>query len=253
MFILKKLLSALILPPMGFLLLGFLGLWLERGYRRLGKGLVAVSLLGIFLLSFFPVANWLQRGLAIYPPISEVDLMRVQAIVILGAGIYRDAPEYGGDTVSRASLERIRYGNFLQQRSNLPILVSGGSPFGGKPEGETMRDALEKEFRGKVKWIENKSRDTAESATYTGHILRREEISRIALVSNSAHLRRATRYFEDQGLEVFSAPTGFATDVPSASVELVPSIYALVRSTEAISEWLGIFVQILTHEFRREK
>ena len=51
-----------------------------------------------------------------------------QAIVVLGGGFYPRAPEYGADTVSRRSLERVRYAAHLQKRMAKPILLAGGNP-----------------------------------------------------------------------------------------------------------------------------
>ena len=208
MYYVKKLISALVLPPIGPLLLAFWGLWLGRRHPRLGRGIALVALLGLLALSLPPVAGVLMRGLENRPPITAPDLARAQAIVILGGGNYHVAPEYGGDTVSRWTLERVRYGVYLQKRSGLPILVTGGAPFGGRPEGETMKEVVERDFGGKVKWVERASRDTAENAAYSARLLRADGISRIALVSHGWHLPRAVELFERQGLEVLPAPTG---------------------------------------------
>ena len=248
MFLLKKLLSAIVLPPMGLLLLAFAGFLVGRRYPKIGRGLVCLSLTTLFLLSLPTVALYLSESLAIYPPISTADLGRAQAIVILGGGINVAAPEYGSDTISRGSLERVRYGRYLQVRSGLPILVTSGSPYGGLPEGDLMKQAIEQEFQGKVKWNENKSNDTAENAAYSAPILKKDGITRIVLVSHFWHLRRAVKYFENQGLEVFPAPMGFITSSPSTFANvlaLLPSGGALEKSREAVSEWLGIFVQEL--------
>lgn len=243
MFYLKKLLSALVLPPLGPIVLALLGLWLARRRPRLGHALTAIALLGLVALSMPPVAIGLMRSLESQPPISEQKLARAQAIVILGGGVYWEAPEYGGDTVSRSTLERVRYGVLLQQRSGLPILVSGGAPFGGRPDGETMKAAIEGTLGGRVQWVESASRDTAENAAYSAAILKTAGISRIALVSQAWHLRRAVELFERKGLEVLPAPTGFTTAPPSAFAAALPSAGALATSSDALREWLGIFVQ----------
>ena len=51
-----------------------------------------------------------------------------QAIVVLGGGLYPRAVEYGADTVSRRSLERVRYAARLQKRMGKPISLAGGNP-----------------------------------------------------------------------------------------------------------------------------
>ncbi len=245
MFFLKKLLSALALPPFSLILLAAFGLWLSRRHARTGRGISAVALLALIALSLPPIADGLVRSLETQPPISAQNLARAQAIVILGGGIYPAAPEYGGDTISGASLKRVRYGAYLQKRTGLPILVSGGAPFGGRPEGEAMKEVIEREFRGEVKWVEGASRDTAENAAYSAPMLKAAGIRRIALVSDAWHLARAIELFQRQGFEVLPAPTGFTTASPSLFAQLLPSAGALTDSNIALHEWLGIFVQRL--------
>ena len=246
LFFLKKIVAALVLPPAGFVLLACLGLWIARRFPRTGRGIALVALLALLALSFPPVSDALVRSLEIGPPISEKDLARAQAIVILGAGNYYGAPEYGGDTVNGTALERLRYGAELPRRSALPILVTGGNPFGGRAEGETMRQAIERDFYGKVKWVEKEARDTAENALYSARLLKGADIQRIALVSHAWHLRRAIAHFEAQGLEVIPAPTGYATRPPELLAQLLPSARALAASSQALLEWLGIAMQAAT-------
>lgn len=246
MFLAKKLISALVLPPTGLLLLALFGLWLGRRHPRIGRGIAAAAILLLLALSMPPVADRLMRSLENHPPISAADLGRVQAIVVLGGGNYIAAPEYGGDTVSRWTLERVRYGVHLQRRSGLPILVTGGAPFGGRPEGETMKEAAERDFGGKVRWVETASSDTAENAQYSARLLKTDNVRRVALVSQAWHLPRAMALFEAHGLEPVAAPTGFTTHPPSAFAYLLPSVGALEDSTMATREWLGRLVVRLT-------
>jgi len=245
MFYVKKLLSALVLPPFGLIVFAFLGLWLTRRHPRLGRSVTALALLALASLSLPPVADALMQSLENRPPISAQNLARAQAIVILGGGNYANAPEYGGDTLNRWTLERVRYGALLQQRAGLPILVSGGAPFGGRAEGETMKEAIERDFHGRVQWVEGASRDTAENAAYSAKMLKAAGVTRIALVSHAWHLPRALELFEQQGLEVLPAPTAYSTPAPSLFARLLPSAFALNQSSMALHEWLGILVRQL--------
>lgn len=241
MFLLKKILAALILPPAGPILLALLGLWLagrqSRRWRHAGFALASLSLLGLLLLALPIVGNALMVPLESNTPITAAQLQRSQAIVILGGGSYHAAPEYGGDTVSYITLERLRYGARLARASRLPLLVTGGAPFGGRPEAEAMREALEQDFGVKVRWIENASRDTAENAGLSAPMLKAAGITRIALVSHGWHLPRAVALFEKQGLEVVPAPTAFSTGSPSLLEDILPR--GLVRSRLALNEYLG--------------
>lgn len=241
MFLVKKLLAALILPPAGPLLLALFGLWLtrlkNRRWQRGGLWLATLSLLGLLLLSLPVVGNALTAPLEPHPPIAPEQLQRVQAIVILGGGSYHAAPEYGGDTVGYTTLERLRYGARLARKSGLPLLVAGGAPFGSRAEAEAMREALEQDFGVKVRWIETASRDTAENASLSAPLLKAAGVTRIALVSHAWHLPRAIALFEKQGLQVIPAPTAFSTGSPSLVENLLPG--ALVRSRRALNEYLG--------------
>ena len=116
----------------------------------------------------------------------------MQAIVILGGGKNNEAPEFGNeDTVNRWTLQRLRYGAYLQQETGKPILVSGGAPYEGRPEADAMAETLERDFHAKNIWIEDQSKDTAENATYSAAILKQHGIERIAIVSQAWHLPRA--------------------------------------------------------------
>jgi len=242
MFLLKKILAALILPPTGPVLLALFGLWLSRSCRSRrwqygGAALATLSLLGLLLLALPVVGNALMARLENQPPITPAQLQRVQAIVILGAGSYYAAPEYGGDTVSHYTLERLRYAARLARESRLPLLVTGGAPFGGRAEAESMREALEKDFGMKVRWAETAARDTAENASLSAAMLKAAGVTRIALVSHGWHLPRAIALFEKQGLEVTPAPTAFSTGSPSLIENLLPG--GLNRSRQALNEYLG--------------
>ena len=110
--------------------------------------------------------------------------------MILGGGVRR-APEWGGDTMNRLTLERVRFGARVARLTGLPVLVSGGSTYGATPEAALMRDALRDEFGIEVRWVEDASRTTAENAARTASILRANGISRVVLVTHSFDVPRA--------------------------------------------------------------
>ena len=103
-FLLKKVLTALALPPAGPLLLAALGLLLMRRWPRLGKTLAWGGLVLLWLLATPAVTKPMLAALEDIPPLASAQTKRAQAIVVLGGGSCFAAPEYGGDTVSRLSL-----------------------------------------------------------------------------------------------------------------------------------------------------
>ncbi len=237
--LLTNIIAALLLPPMPLLILGLIGLALLKRRRLLGKTLIAGSLAGIWLLSTPLVAGWLLDGLK--PPPRELSGSEADAIVILGGGRIADSIEYGGDTLGRFSLERVRYGAWLAKKLDKPILVTGGAPDGGIPEGEMMRASLEQEFAIKnVRWVENASSNTRENARLSAHLLAADGIERIYLVTHAWHLARAVPEFEAPGLRVIPAGTGYSLPETGNPLSYLPNARALHDSWLAMHEWIGL-------------
>lgn len=240
MFLLKKIVAALVLPPAGPLLVAATGLWLCRRRPRFGHVLVALGL-GMLLLFSTPwIASELLRSLPVVSPPTPEQLAKAQAIVVLGGGSYQNAPEYGGDTVNAAGLERLRYGAHLARRTGLPVGLAGGAPMGGTPEAELMREVLETDFRVAVRWTETASRDTNENAAFLAPQLGKAGVTRIVLVTHASHMRRAQAAFEKHGLTIVPAATGYAPPFRGDVLHWLPNASALNSSQIALHEWLGI-------------
>lgn len=240
LFLLKKIISALILPPTSLVLLAFLGLWLSRKHPKTGRSLATLSLVTLLILSLPVTGNALLQSLETEPPISAAQLKEVQAIVILGGGKNNQAPEFGNvDTINRWTLQRLRYGAFLQEQTGKPILVTGGGLFGERPEADAMAETLQRDLHAKTIWIEGQSKDTAENAAFSATILKEHGIQRIALISQAWHLPRAIKLFEQQGFTVYPAPTGYTYEDNEPVIRWLPKASALDKSAIALKEYLG--------------
>ena len=246
MFLLKKILTALVLPPAGPLLLAALGLLLIRRRPRLGRTLAWSGLVLLWLLATPAVTKPMLAAIEDIPPLDPARAKSAQAIVVLGGGSYFAAPEYGGDTVSRWSLERIRHAARLQRETGLPLLVTGGAPLGGVAEGRSMQAALEKDFGVKVRWVEEASADTRENARLSAPLLREAGIRRVLLVTHAWHMQRALGEFSAAGLEAVAAPTGYETTGPLTALDILPGPGGLWAGRIALNEWLGRLVQRVT-------
>ena len=128
---------------------------------------------------------------------------KAQAIVILGAGL-TNSSTMQQPNVNVNLLERVRFGAYLQRKTNLPILVSGAGSHRSFTEAEVMKQVLEEEFHARVDFVEERSNSTAENAKFTFEILQENNIKSIFLVSNSWHLKRAEYMFQKhtQGIEI---------------------------------------------------
>lgn len=210
----------------------------------MGAALIGLTTALFIILSLPLTARGLMRGLEVYPALESLPVRGrepPQAIVILGADRHRDAPEYGGeDTAGPSTLERLRYGAFLQRKTGLPVLVSGGAPFGERfPIAELMRVALARDFQVPVRWVEGRSRDTIENARYSFEVLQAAGVTRIYLVTHAWHLRRAVPLFERAGFKVTPAPTAFTSVSTTALLGYFPSAGALAFSSRALHERIG--------------
>ena len=242
---LKTLVKAVVLPPTGPLLLALLGLGLLARRPRLGRTLALAGVLILLFLSVPAVGIVLQLCLDRSPPLDLTRAQSAQAIVILGGGTRRNAAEYGGDTLGRLTLERVRYGARVARLTGLPVLVSGGSVLGGTSEAKLMRESLEQEFGVRVKWAEDRSRDTRENAERSAEMLRAAGIRRVVLVAHTFDMPRATAEFATQGIESIRAPTGIPAPDFAEPMNYVPSLSGLTSSYYALYEILGNLVRVV--------
>ncbi len=234
--------TALVLPPGLVAVPGLLGLLLWPRWPRLGASVVLVALAILWAVSVPVTATLLARQLEYHAPFDPARLKQhpAEAIVVLGGGAYRSAPEYGDfDEVSRLTLERLRYAARLHRATGLKLAVSGGKPGGlATPEGVSMRRTLSADFHVAVTWSELASRNTAENARLSRAAF---PFDSIVLVTHAMHMPRALRAFEEAGFAVQAAPMGFYTraDMTYSYTDFLPDIKAFYAAHYAIYEFVG--------------
>ena len=108
------------------------GLGISAVSKRAGLLISASGIIFLYVLSTPLVGRQLLVALESELYDLAAVAARPEAIVILGADLRRRTPEYGGDTVDRLSLERIRYGARLHGEPGLPILTVGGAIVGSE-------------------------------------------------------------------------------------------------------------------------
>lgn len=238
-----SLFKLLVLPPGAMLAMIVAGLVLLRWHPRSGKALAA---LGVATLYFFStgVGSWLichpleqlEPALKTVPP-------QAQAIVVLSAGRIRNSPEYGVPVPDFTALERVQYAAHLYRRAPLPILLSGGrltARASEEPLAVGMARVLVGDYRIPVRWLETTSRNTDENARNSARMLAAAGVTRIILVTDAVHMRRARHAFEHYGLGVTPGPTFYAEPGQFGALRLLPAMENLRRSHAAMYEWFGL-------------
>ncbi len=242
--IIRLLLKSMLLPPLCQIILAGAGLWLLRRHPATGKALIATSLTSLFALATPLASNALHARLENTPALSPETLPSIdaQAIVVLTGAQNNDTPEFGHPISSGEALMRLRYAAFLQRRTQLPLLVTGGFTAGETTTSlaHTAAFDLQDGFQVTPEWLESSSRTTDENAKFSYDMLAAINIDKILLVSSAYHMPRAQLLFEAAGFEVVPAPTYFVSQQPFRFHQLIPSARALSDSTQALHEWLGL-------------
>jgi len=233
------------IPPASLILLAGIALLIRVWARRTGMTLLVFSVLSLYLFSTPAVGTWLMTTLEQESPAvghAPVEFA-AQAIVVLGGDVSRNAPEYGGITLGPRTLERVRFAANLYHRTRIPVLVTGGV-IGGTSYtlAHLMREVLSQEFDTPVRWAEDRAGNTLENATYSAHMLRKEGIDTVYLVTHASHMPRASEAFEWAGLHVLPAATGFTSVGPPGVRFVLPEMKALRMSHFALYEIIGRIV-----------
>lgn len=251
----KPVLTALLLPPVPFLLLTLIGARLILPRRGLGWFVILLSVALIWLSACTGTARLMMQFMLHAPPVLSAD--RIQAlkaeaqarqpvaIVVLGGGADALAPEYGVSSLRAQSLERLRYGVWLGRETGLPVAFSGGVGWAqsdAKPEAQIAAQIASSEFGRPLKWVEDNSRDTFENAARTIALLKPLGIRRIVLVTHAYHMPRALQHFRRAGgtdIEIEPAPIGPAKHGDLSSLVWMPSGEGFTETRAIVRELLG--------------
>jgi uncharacterized SAM-binding protein YcdF (DUF218 family) len=252
----KPVLTALLLPPVPFLVLMLIGARLILPRRGLGWLVILLSVALMWLAACTGTAQLLSQ-FVLHPPApltsdrikelkSAAQAKTPTAIIVLGGGVEPFAPEYGVSNLYQTSLERLRFGIWLARETGLPLGFSGGvgwSQPDSKAEAQIAAQIAATEFNRPLKWIEDGSRDTRENALRTVALLRPAGIRHIVLVTNGWHMPRAQRAFETaaagSGIRIEAAPMGLARGVETAALTWLPSSKGLTDVRSILRELLG--------------
>jgi uncharacterized SAM-binding protein YcdF (DUF218 family) len=254
MFLFKRVVSSLILPPFGlFFLSAFFALFAMGPARR--RGALLLSVLCV-LLGLFVSTSWVSRHLIAVvenlagPTLTAQSARAILAapnppgaVVVLGGGIVHDDREPDGPlSLHWYSLQRTLYGARLAKQTGLKVLVSGGAtPPNKVPEAQIMAQVMNRDLGQKAEWVEGISLDTRGNAIQSAKMLASTGVKHVFLVTHAAHMFRSRIEFERVGLKVTAAPMGFqAGEGAPRSMSWLPGPSGAVKTWYAVHELVGL-------------
>ena len=252
----KPYLSALLLPPVPFIVLMLVGARLILPRRGLGWTVILLTAVLTWFSATTGGAVLLARALLDLPPAltsariaevkAQVQARQPVAIVVLGGGSLPLAPEYGVSDLSADSLARLRYGVWLGRETGAPVAFSGGVGWGqaggATPEAQIAQRIATQEYGRPLKWTEDESRDTRQNAALTAALLKQQGIREIVLVTHDFHQARARRAFEEAApgtLRIVPAPIGILALPPRDAFAWLPSSRGLSTVRQVLHEAIG--------------
>lgn len=245
MFLLKKLLSGVLMPlPLTILLLigGLFLLWFTRR-QTAGKVLVT---LGLALLlaqaygwGFAPALRSLERE---YPALVDVPAdAGYRWIVVLGGGTSSDMKIPLHARLSGGSQNRLLEGvRLYRQIPGAKLLVSGGAVFGSGEDGQAMQAlALGLGVRPEDLVVEAQAPDTETQAMLIKQMVGEEPV---VLVTSASHMPRAVGLFQRAGVKVLPAPTHYLQqdNIDFSPTDVFPDTDGVMKAQRVVYEYLGM-------------
>ena len=232
MFLAKKLLSSLILPPGVYSAALFIVAILYRKNKKLS------AILFMLALSSYLLATELVRDLLFYyleKDFRESSKLNANIIVVLGGGVYSSGHLKG------SSYKRLITAYMLHRKTGKPLVLSGGSVSGRFPEAEVMKNLLiDIGVDPKAIYTDVSSRNTYENAKFVKEICSVLGCKNIILVTSAFHMKRALSVFKKAGLSALPYATDFRYDGRYTVYSLIPRADVFFDSSTALREYVAL-------------
>lgn len=233
-----------ILPPGGIIILFLAYIIYEKKQYHRSHIFLSVLLLVFYLLSTRIGADMLAKPLEnTYRPPEQIT---GDVLLMLGSGAMQYVSDVGGQgqpspIMAKSMLTTAQ----LSNKTNLPILVSGGGSHGVHiSEAEiALRTFRNLNISENKLYGELRSRNTAENARNSATICKEHGWTHPVLLVAAMHAPRAAILFEREGLKVTVYPTYYRRPIEyrdSLIFYIIPSSGDLDDSAMAIKEYLGI-------------
>jgi uncharacterized SAM-binding protein YcdF (DUF218 family) len=236
------------LIPSNFLIgIGLLGaILLLTRFDRLGRRLMATSLVLLAICAFSPLANFVLYPLEQRFPKWDSSRGDPDGIIVLGGPLDADLSAAHGVPVISGAADRIVGGATLAHRyPNARLVYTGGSP------NLLHNDAKEADYATALLQglgipksrltMERQSRNTKENAEFTKEIVKPKPGERWLLVTSAYHMPRSIGLFRKAGFKVEAYPVDWKVGTQEDLFKYyVVANDGLQLVDIGVREWLGL-------------
>ncbi|MDZ7829428.1 MAG: YdcF family protein [Halofilum sp. (in: g-proteobacteria)] len=231
---------ALVLVVIGSLLL-----WRER--RIIGSLLVAIAVVGLYLLSTPAVSDRLVASLEDrFGPGAVAEMPRADAIVVLGGGVIPAAPPRTRPDLTHMA-DRLWYGADLYRGGKAPLVITTGArPYvdDGPSAADAAADVLVRLGvpRGSIIVLPDSTSTREDAVAVRAELAKRGGVQALLLVTSALHMPRALTTFRAIGLQAWPAPTDRLVVEPPVRDQWswLPDHAAFARANRAWHEYVGM-------------
>ena len=244
-FLLKKLVSAFIMPLPLFVLLFLSGIYfLYKKRITKAKFLLVVSFIWLSLISYPPLVDKILHHHESTYPTLHTPPSDIKYIYVLGNSHHTNKDLPITSQVNEISSVRLNEGIRLYHALNEePILITSGySGLYDPTPGAVMQNKLARALGVKPEKLhmEPGCKDTHEEAIaakkYIGN-------APFILVTSASHMQRAMKYFKSEGLNPIPAPTNHLAHIEHTSYTDFYSYHAIRNADIVWHEILGLLWQ----------
>lgn len=212
--------------------------------RSLAIRLLAVIVLGYWLLSIPAISDWLA-SVPFSSGVRQTDTAGVRAIVVLssGARAVNVGDDHLGLPMLQTTLNSIEGARLYRRLGHVPVIVSGGiasGEVGQITESGVLRDLLVSlGVPATSILLESQSRTTHEQAVFVAPLIRERHLDPFLLVTSPAQLLRAVPTFRKLGVNPVAAPAPFRSEACPSCRWWKPSTEALASSQRSLHDYVG--------------
>lgn len=245
LFLLKKIITVLIMPINVVLLLLFCAVLFHWKKPKLSVRYLITGTAILLIASLPPISNRFMAHIEdSYPPFTKAE-SSIDYIVVLGCGHSSNNELPVTSQLATCSLQRmVEALRIFNLHPEARIITSGSAGVDNISNAEKVKQALVLLGVPAQKIVtENYPKDTEEEAQL---ISPRVQGTQVVLITNADHMPRAMDYFISQGVYPIAAPTGYwVKDLHGEKrwAYYIPSGKKLEQSTIAWYETLGQVVQ----------